>query len=71
MAGKKEFIADKVTEELKKLGHDSILDVSGKGGGAKEPVVIPFAPSQVRSRFAAFDPFEIESSDFLKKMVGL
>jgi hypothetical protein len=50
-------IPDKVTEELKKLGHDSILDVSGKGGGSKEPVVIPFDPSQVRSRFAAFDPF--------------
>jgi hypothetical protein len=63
-------IPDKVTEELKKLGHDSILDVSGKGGGAKEPVVIPFAPSQVRSRFAAFDPFEIESSDLLKKNGG-
>jgi hypothetical protein len=50
-------IPDKVTEELIRLGFNGIIDRSGKGGGAKEPVVIPFNPDQVRSRFAAFDPF--------------
>jgi len=50
-------IPDKVTQELIRLGFNGIIDRSGKGGGAKEPVVIPFTPEQVRSRFAAFDPF--------------
>ena len=49
-------IPDKVTDELTKLGFNGIIDRSGKGGGAKEPVVIPFNPDQIRSRFAAFDP---------------
>lgn len=63
-------IPDKVTAELKKLGFNGIIDRSGKGGGAKEPVVIPFDPSQVRSRFAAFDPAEMEAADLLKAYGG-
>ncbi len=64
-------IPDKVTNELKRLGFDSIIDKSGKGGGSKEPVVIPFSPEQIRSRFAAFDPAELQSPDLLKKNGGL
>lgn len=52
-------IPDKVTNELRRLGFNGIIDQSGKGGGAKSPVLIPFEPSQVRSRFAAFDPFRL------------
>lgn len=64
-------IPDKVTNELKRFGFDSIIDKSGKGGGSKEPVVIPFSPEQIRSRFAAFDPMEQQSPDLLKKKGGL
>lgn len=58
-------IPDKVTAELKKLGYDSIIDVSGKGGGKESEVIIPFAPNQVRSRFAAFDPKKRDSTNLL------
>jgi hypothetical protein len=64
-------IPDKVTSELKKLGFNGIIDRSGKGGGAKEPVVIPFGPSQVRSRFAAFDPARIDEKDLLASLAAL
>jgi len=64
-------IPDKVTNELNKLGFNGIIDRSGKGGGAKEPVVIPFGPSQVRSRFAAFDPARIDEKDLLAGLAAL
>jgi hypothetical protein len=50
-------IPDKVTQSLKKAGYNGIIDKSGKGGGVQEDVIIPFEPEQLRSRFAAFDPF--------------
>ena len=51
-------IPDKVTEALKKIGYNGIIDKSGKGGsGTPQDVIIPFLPEQVRSRFAAYDPF--------------
>ena len=51
-------IPDKITEALKKIGYNGIIDKSGKGGsGTPQDVIIPFVPEQVRSRFAAFDPF--------------
>jgi hypothetical protein len=52
-------IPDKVTEQLKKLNYTGIIDTGGKGGGMNEghQVVIPFNPDDVRSRFAAFDPW--------------
>jgi hypothetical protein len=39
------------------MGFNGILDVGGKMGGEAHQVVIPFKPEQIRSRFAAFDPF--------------
>jgi len=64
-------IPDKISKFLEKdLGYDGILDISGKKGGPEHPVVIPFQPKQVRSKFAAFDPAEIESKDMLKKIGG-
>jgi len=63
-------IPDKVTNALKQLGHDGIIDVGGKGGGEGHQVVIPFHPKQVRSKFAAFDPMEKESTDLLKAHGG-
>ena len=73
-AGKESYvwtsIPDKVTDELKKLGYNGIIDKSGKGGGAKEPVVIPFEPSQVRSRFAAFDPARINDPNLLASLAA-
>jgi|688.fasta_scaffold199046_2 hypothetical protein len=50
-------IPDKVTAQLEKLGFNGILDTGGKMGGEAHQVVIPFRPEQLRSRFAAFDPF--------------
>jgi hypothetical protein len=50
-------IPDKVTKQLEQLGFNGILDTGGKMGGEKHQVVIPFSPDQIRSRFAAFDPF--------------
>jgi len=58
-------IPDKVTEQLKKLGYNGIIDTGGKMGGAGHQVVIPFDPGQVRSKFAAFNPKDIGKPDLL------
>jgi len=58
-------IPDKVTNELKKLGYNGIYDTGGKTGGQGHQVTIPFEPSQIRSRFAAFDPLRKNSSSLL------
>ena len=58
-------IPDKVTAELKKLGYNGIIDTGGKMGGAGHQVVIPFDPSQVRSKFAAFNPKDVNKPDLL------
>lgn len=60
-------IPDKVTNELRKLGFNGIIDQSGKGAAPAigEKVIIPFDPNQVRSRFAAFDPARIGDNDLL------
>jgi hypothetical protein len=59
-------IPDKVTAELKKLGYNGIIDTGGKGGTVTgHQVVIPFEPSQVRSRFAAFNPADVNKPDLL------
>jgi hypothetical protein len=63
-------IPDKVTNALKKLGYDGILDVSGKGGGAQQTVAIPFRPDQVRSINAAFDPAKRDSANLGYKKGG-
>lgn len=64
-------IPDKVTEGLKSLGYNGIIDKSGKGGGAAHPVVIPFDPGQIRSRFAQFDPARIGEPDLLAAGIPL
>lgn len=66
-------IPDKVTKALKdKLGYNGIIDTSGKGGtGTPYPVVIPFEPGQIRSRFAQFDPAKIGQPDLLAAGVPL
>lgn len=65
-------IPDKITNALKKLGYNGIIDVSGKGGsGTQYPVVIPFEPGQIRSRFAQFDPAKIGQPDLLAAGVPL
>jgi len=58
-------IPDKVTEQLKRLGYDGIIDAGGKGGGVQHAVAIPFEPKQVRSRFARFDPEQADSPKLL------
>ena len=58
-------IPDKVTKQLEKLGYDSIVDVSGKGGGTQSNVLIPFKPNQIRSQFAAFDPMRRDEPNLL------
>lgn len=65
-------IPDKVTKKLKELGYNGIIDQSGKGGtGTPYPVVIPFEPGQIRSRFAQFDPAKIDQPDLLAAGVPL
>ena len=55
-------IPDKITSALREAGYNGIIDISGKGGGAKQEVVIPFDPEQLRSRFAAFDPWRRDAA---------
>ena len=52
---------------LKALGFDALshVDNYNPGGGGAHRVVIPFSGSQIRSRFAAFDPAKRGSSDLL------
>ena len=64
-------IPDKVTNELKNLGYNGILDTGGKGGGQGHQVVIPFRPNQVRSQFAAFDPARTHEPDLLAGAMAL
>lgn len=63
-------IPDKITESLKNLGYDGILDVGGKGGGVLHRVAIPFSPEQVRSINAAFDPAKTGSSNLMAGVGG-
>lgn len=42
-------IPDSVTDYLKSLGYDGIVDTGGKGGGTSHTVVIPFYSNQVKS----------------------
>jgi hypothetical protein len=63
-------IPDKVTEQLKSLGYNGIIDTGGKGGTVTgHQVVIPFDPSQVRSKFAAFDPKLKDKANMLSGMI--
>jgi hypothetical protein len=64
-------IPDWVTEFLKRKGYDGIKDTGGKQGGAPHVVYIPFAPEQVRSRFAAFDPKNIGKPGLSLGVAGL
>ena len=63
-------IPDKVTAALKDIGYNGIYDMGGKGGGASHQVTIPFEPSQIRSRFAAFDPLRKASPSLLASVLG-
>lgn len=52
-------IPDKVTDVFKRLGYDGIVDWSGKGGGERAPVYVPFEETQVKSALGnrgTFDP---------------
>lgn len=42
-------IPDWVTDEIKKLGYDGIIDIGGKSGGEIHKVYIPFEPTQIKS----------------------
>jgi hypothetical protein len=63
-------IPDKVTEQLKRIGYDGIIDMGGKGGGASHSVAIPFRPDQVRSINAAFDPAKRGSGNLMAGAAG-
>lgn len=58
-------IPDKVTAQLRALGHDGILDRGGKQGGDGHNVAIPFNPQDVRSVNAAFDPAKTDKPGLL------
>ena len=59
-------IPDKVTKILKELGYDGIIDESGKNGGEKHPVYIPFEENQVKSAIGNKGKFG-ETSNILKQ----
>lgn len=63
-------IPDKITNQLKVLGYDGIIDTGGKGGGQEHRVAIPFYPHQVRSVFAKFNPEDKMSEDITKAEGG-
>lgn len=63
-------IPDKVTDALKRLGYDGILDQGGKMGGGGHSVAIPFYPHQVRSPWARFDPEQAHSGKLLAGVAG-
>lgn len=64
-------IPDKVTDVLKRLGYDAILDQGGKMGGTGHEVAIPFYPRQVRSKYSAkFDPAQLDSKKLLAAISG-
>lgn len=60
-------IPDKVTKILKELGYDGIIDESGKNGGEKHPVYIPFEESQVKSAIGNKGTFSRDTSNILKQ----
>lgn len=57
-------IPDKVTKVLSDLGYDGIIDESGKHGGEKHPVYIPFEEAQVKSAISNTGSFS-ETKNFL------
>jgi len=67
---KKKPLADAYRQGLTEAGHDGIIyrnDVEGIASHA----AIPFAPSQIRSRWAAFDPATASSGNLLAGVAGL
>ena len=66
-------IPDKITNILKDgFGYNGILDTGNKAQqGLNHQVVIPFEPSQIRSKFAAFDPKQLNNPDMLAGVVPL
>lgn len=59
-------IPDKVTQVFKDLGFDGIIDESGKGGGNKHTVYIPFEENQVKSAIGNKGTFG-DTSNILKQ----
>lgn len=61
-------IPDKVTDVLRGLGYDGIIDKSGKGGGPiVEPVYIPFEETQVKSAIGNKGTYRGDKNDILKQ----
>jgi hypothetical protein len=60
--------ADEVTAEILRRGHDGVAFNWKRYGNSTEYMVPD--PSQVRSRFAAFDPAKIGSPDLLAGIGG-
>lgn len=58
-------IPDKITNALREMGYDGMIDTGGKMGGQGHRVAIPFGPEQVRSQFAKFDPKNLGKSGLL------
>lgn len=58
-------IPDRITERLKAMGYDGVIDSGGKSGGVGHRVAIPFEANSVRSRFAAFDPEARDQANLL------
>ena len=66
---------EKLKDFIKEFGYDSIIyknmyEVDFKAGQAMKDSLIIFEPKDIRSRYAKFDPEEIESANLLKATGG-
>lgn len=62
-------IPDWVTNTLKKMGYDGIVDTGGKGGGTEHNVFIPFASTQYKSVYNK-GMFSKENPDIYYQFAG-
>lgn len=62
-----------IIDALKKLGHDGIILRRGAGTSTGEPqdFVVPFETSQIRSRFAKFDPANIGKAGLMGGLAAM
>jgi hypothetical protein len=58
-------IPDKVTDVLRSLGYDGIIDTGGKGGGEWHNVYIPFSETQVKSAIGNKGTFSQDKKSIL------
>lgn len=64
-------IPDKVTNVLRGLGYDGIVDLGGKGGGESHIVYIPFNETQVKSAIGNKGKFDAAKKNIMYSLPGV